>query len=116
MASVFVNVDKTVVKITGIEVKGLNISQLEDILQSRLKTMTRVIGVTGDSVELDMYGIEESDVRRDSDGIVKAIALADGITVSDLSQLSEVRKIHSVDFDHIPEVSDGCIGERWIGT
>lgn len=114
--NVFVNVDKTVVKITGLEVRGLNIQQLETILQEKLKTLTRIIGVTGDSIELDAYGIEEEEILRDDDGLIKAIALADGIKVSDITQLSQVKKIHQVDYDHIPPVSHGCIGERWVNT
>ena len=114
--SVYVNVDKTVVKITGLEIKGLNIQQLEQLLQSRLKTMTRIIGVTGDSIELDAYDIEESEILRDSDGLIRAIALADGIHVTDVTQLKQVKKIHQVDFDHIPPVTGGCIGERWVNT
>ena len=114
--SIYVNVDKTVVKITGLEVKGLNIQQLEEVLQSRLKTMTRIIGVTGDSIELDAYGIEESEILRDEDGLIQAIALTDGIRVTDVTGLKQVKKIHQVDFDHIPPVSKGCIGERWVNT
>ena len=48
---IYVNVDKTVVKITGLDIKGLNIQQVEDILMDKLKTMTRVIGVTGDYIK-----------------------------------------------------------------
>lgn len=110
--NVFVNVDKTVVKITGLEVRGLNIQQLETILQEKLKTLTRIIGVTGDSIELDAYGIEEEEILRDDDGLIKAIALADGIKVSDITQLSQVKKIHQVDYDHIPPVSHGAIRLR----
>lgn len=115
-SNVIVNVDKTVVKIKNIKVKGLNIQQLEQILQERLQTMTRIIGVTGESLEMDLYGIEESEILRDSTGVIKAISLAEGITTSDLTELSQVKKIHQVDFDSIPEVSCGCLGERWMNT
>ena len=36
---IFVQVDKTVVRITGLSVQNLNLQQLEEILQKKLKTM-----------------------------------------------------------------------------
>ena len=113
-AKIIVQVDKTVVKVTGLEVKGLNIQQLEEIIIGKLKSVIRIIGVTGNSIEMDVYGVEEEDILREEDGIIKAIALADGITVSDLSTLSSVKKIQSVDINSIPEyIEGGCKGERW---
>ena len=114
-ANIFVQVDKTVVKITGLSVKGLNVQQLEELLQERLKTMTRIIGVTGNSLEMDVYGLEESEILRDSDGLIQTSALAEGIRVLEVTKLSQVEKIRSVDFDHIPPYNPyGCQGERWL--
>lgn len=111
---VIVQVDKTVVKIEGINVKGLNIQQLEELLQDKLKSMTRIIGVTGNSIEMDVYGIEEEDILREENGLIKTIALADGINISDVTKLSSVKKIKSVDINSIPEyMENGCKGERW---
>ena len=59
---VIVQVDKTVVKISGLDVKGLNIQELEIVLKENLKSVVRIIGVTGSSVEMDVYGIDEEDV------------------------------------------------------
>ena len=50
---VIVQVDKTVVKVTGITVKGLNIQQLEALLQEKLVSVVRVIGVTGSSIDME---------------------------------------------------------------
>ena len=61
-SKIIVQVDKTVVKITGIDVKGLNIQQLEEIIKDKLKSVVRIIGVTGSSLEMDVYGIEEDAV------------------------------------------------------
>ena len=114
-ANIFVQVDKTVVKITGLSVKGLNVQQLESLLQDKLKSMTRIIGVTGTSLEMDIYGVEESEILRDADGLIRTVALAEGIHVSDVTQLSQVEKIHSVDYAHIPPYNPhGCQGERWL--
>lgn len=113
-AKVIVQVDKTVVKITGLTVKGLNIQQLEAILKEKLQSMIRIIGVTGSSLEMDVYGVEEADILRESDGFIKAISLAEGITISDLSKLSSVQKIQTVDIEAIPPyIQHGCMGERW---
>lgn len=111
---IIVQVDKTVVKVTGLEVKGLNIQQLEEIIIDKLKSVIRIIGVTGNSIEMDVYGVEEEDILREEDGLIKAIALAEGITTSDLSALSSVKKIQSVDINSIPDyIEGGCKGERW---
>ena len=114
-SKILVQVDKTVIRISGLSVRGLNTKQLEDLLADRLKSDVRVIGVTGDSVEMDVYGVEESDILRDEAGIIKIVSMAEGITVSDISQLSQVKKIQEVDFDHIPEYREyGCRKERWM--
>ena len=63
-SKVIVQIDKTVVKITGIDVKGLNIQQLEALIKDRLKSVVRIIGVTGSSLEMDVYGVEEEDVLK----------------------------------------------------
>lgn len=112
---IFVQVDKTVVRITGLSVQNLNIRQLEDLLQSRLKTMLRIIGVTGSTLEMDVYGMDETDILRNAQGVIQAIAIADGIRVSDVTQLASIRKIRSVDFDRIPAHREGeCMSERWL--
>ena len=114
-SKVIVQVDKTVVKITGIDVKGLNIQQLEALIKDRLKSVVRIIGVTGSSLEMDVYGVEEEDVLKEGDGIIKAVALADGITLTDLAQISPVSKIKTVNIDDVPEYMEGqCMKERWL--
>lgn len=112
---IIVQVDKTVVKITGLSVRGLNTPQLEDILRQRLKTLIRVIGVLGDSLEMDVYGLDEEAIRRNEAGLIEAIALADGISVSDLTRLGSVERARRVDFDAIPPHSEKeCPAERWM--
>ncbi|SBW09897.1 conserved hypothetical protein [uncultured delta proteobacterium] len=112
---ILVQVDKTIVKITGLSVRGLNTRQLEDILRQRLKTLIRVIGVLGDSLEMDVYGLDEDAIRRNEAGLIEAIALADGISVSDLTRLGSVERARRVDFDTIPPHSEAqCPAERWM--
>jgi hypothetical protein len=111
---IIVQVDKTIVKITGLSVRGLNTRQLEDILRQRLKTLIRVIGVLGDSLEMDVYGLDEEAIRRNEAGLIEAIALADGISVSDLTRLAGVERARRVDFDAIPPHGEKpCPAERW---
>ena len=112
---VLVQVDKTVVKITGLSVRGLNTADLESILREKLGGMVRIIGVTGDSLEMDVYGLEEEDILRGEEGIIKAVAASDGITLSDVASLASVKKIREVDIDSVPGYVDGgCKAERWI--
>ena len=113
---VLVQVDKTVVKITGLSVRGLRIHELEELLQARLQSMVRVIGVSGDRIEMDVYGLEEEAILRDEAGIIKTIALARGIGVSDVAAMEQVAKIRPVDFSEIPGYDPGgCRAERWLG-
>lgn len=116
-SNIFVHVDKVVVRITGVTVKGLNTHHLESLLQERLKTMVRIIGVTGDSLEMDVYGLDESAILRDENGWIRAIALEEGITVTDLTQMEHVEKIREVQIDQIPDGSQvTCSAERWLIT
>jgi hypothetical protein len=114
---IIVQVDKTIVKITGLSVRGLNTLQLEELLRQRLKTLIRVIGVLGDSIEMDVYGLDEEAIRRNEAGLIEAVALADGISVSDLTRLASVETARRVDFDTIPPHSEKqCPAERWRET
>ena len=64
---------------------------------------------------MDVYGIEEEDVLKEKDGVIKAVSLADGITLTDLAQISSVSKIKTIDFKDVPEYSEGqCMKERWL--
>ena len=77
--------DKTVFSIKGLEVKGLNTEQIEDALMKKLGTIVRVIGVTSDRIEMDVYGIEPEQILRDENDVIKAVACAEGITLTDLA-------------------------------
>lgn len=112
---IIVQADKTVLKLGGLSVKGLNTSELERILSEKLKGLVRVIGVTGNSVDMDVYGVDESAIERDADDIIKAVALAEGITLTDLAQVVSSKKIVSVELGDIPERDEtACAGERWM--
>ena len=112
---IIAHAEKLVLKISGLEVKGLNTKMLEDILPEKLKTFVRVIGVTGEGIEMDVYGVEPEKIRRDEKGLMESIALAEGITVTDLAKMACSDKIVNVDYNSIPdEPKSSCAMERWI--
>jgi len=114
-AYVIAHADKTVLKISGLTVKGLNDRQLEELLTTQLNSVVRVIGVTASSVDMDIYGIEEDSIQKDADGIIRAVSLAEGITVSELSQIVYAKKVVPVSFDDIPNhLAASCARERWM--
>ena len=107
--------DKSVLKISGLSVKGMSTTQVEQLLQDKLQAIVRVIGVTGNSIEMDVYDTDPEKIRRNADGVIDTLALAEGITVSDVTKVSCSDKIVAVDWKDIPDkpISD-CLRERWI--
>ena len=102
-------------KISGLKVKGLNTKQLEKLLREKLHTVVRVIGVTGEGLEMDVYDIEPEQITKNAEGLIEAIALTEGITATDLTKISCSEKIFEVDFDKIPDQPlSGCAMERWM--
>ena len=63
-----------------------NTKQLEQILGEKLHTFVRVIGVTGDNIEMDVYDIEPEQVRKNEKGLIESIVLTEGITVTELAR------------------------------
>ena len=61
--------DKSILKISGIHVRGLNTQDLERCLSERLHTLVRVIGVTGEQIEMDVYGIDTAQIRKDEKAV-----------------------------------------------
>lgn len=112
---IIAHADKSVMKISGVQVKGLNTVALETVLAEKLKTTVRVIGVTGESIEMDVYDVPPEQVRTNEAGLIESIVLVPGITVSDLTRMSCSEKILDVDFDQIPETPiSQCPREKWI--
>lgn len=107
-------VDKTVMRITGLSVKGLNTEQLENILIEKFGSVVRVIGVTGSHVEMDVYGIEPEYIKKNEQDVIEAVALAEGITLTELAQVEHAEKIMEVDYRTL-DVPDEhyCPREQW---
>jgi hypothetical protein len=100
-------------RISGIVVHGLNTEELEKLLTKELKSVARVIGVTGQSIDMDIYGLDEENIMRDEKNLIKAVALADGITLTDLASIACSGKTTAVNAANFPERSGHCAGERW---
>lgn len=112
---IIAHADKTVLKISGLQVKGLNTRQLEEILSERLHTFVRVIGVTGDHVEMDVYNLDPEQITKDEHGIIQTVALTEGITASEIAKISCNKKIVEVDLDTVPgRPTSDCPRERWM--
>ncbi|MEA4892332.1 MAG: hypothetical protein VB085_07190 [Peptococcaceae bacterium] len=112
---IIAHADKTVLKISGLQVKGLNTRELEQILSDKIHSLVRVIGVTGDSVEMDIYEAEPEQIRKDAQGVIRAVALAEGITATELTQMVCSEKILEVDYNLIPDQPvSGCAKEKWM--
>ena len=112
---IIVHADKTVLKISGLKIKGMNTKQLEDLLSERLHTYARVIGVTGDSVEMDIYNIDPAQIAKDEEGIIHMVAVAEGINLTDFAKIVCNEKIVEVDIDTVPATpKSDCRRERWM--
>ncbi|NLZ54755.1 MAG: hypothetical protein GX892_16755 [Thermoanaerobacteraceae bacterium] len=110
---VIVYVDKTYVRITGVKVKGLKPYELEQTLKDTLQRYVRVIGVTGTSIEMDIYGLDPEAVYRDEKGIVKAISTVEGITAEDIIKIAQAEKSVEISIEDFPKDDiAGCARER----
>lgn len=107
--------DKSILKISGIQVQGLNTRDLEQRLIQRLHTLVRVIGVTGDRIEMDVYGLEPEQIRRDKQQLINAVSLVEGVSATEVCTLAVSEKIVEVDIQQLPDKPYyGCARERWV--
>lgn len=108
-------VDKSVVKISGLRIKGLDTQAVEKTLSEKLSAFVRVIGVTGDEIQMDVYNIDPEAVRRNARGLIEAVALTEGVTATEVAELSCSDKIIEVDLENLPDLpGSGCARERWM--
>ena len=108
-------IDKTILRITGLRVGGLRPPDVEACLADRLGTPVRVIGVTGESLQLDVYGLVPEQIQRDAEGLLKALSAVEGITVTDVVRMASAPMAVDVDMDRLPRspLAGGCRAERW---
>ena len=115
-SKVIVYADKNMISISGISVKGLNTTQIEEMLTESIGQNTRIIGVTTENIEMDIYGAADYKLEDIAGKLLKVISLTDEITCSDIVSIASNGKLLEVDYKNIPsaEVGGGCVGERWI--
>ena len=115
-SSIIVYSDKTVIKVHGLNVRGLNTRELEKVLMERFHSIVRVIGVTGSSIDMDVYGIDPEMIKKDEQGLVQTISTTEGVTPTEVARLAVAERIVDVDFDKIPDMQgkDYCARQRWV--
>ncbi len=108
-------VDKTVVKIRGLRVTGLKPYELEKKIEEVIDKRVRVIGVTGESIDMDVYGLDKNSIFENEEGIVEAISITEGITALDVIKIDSAEEIVEVDYEKVPRGEyTGCARERWL--
>ncbi len=110
---VIVLADKTILRIRGISVAGLRPHELEVRLRAVLDTPVRVIGVTGESLDLDVYGMDPDAILRSEEDLITTVSLTDGIAAAEVIQIAAAERAVDVDADAVPESPNGCRAERW---
>ena len=115
--NVIVYADKTVLKISGLKISGLDTRSIEKKLRERLGAVVRVIGVTGSEIDMDVYGIEPEQIIQDENGIISAVSTAEGIEVTDVVKLAQMERIVPVEWNRITSwEGQYCQAERWNRT
>lgn len=114
---VIVYTDKTMLKITGIRVKGLRAPELEESLQQIFHRPVRLIGVTGNQIEMDIYGLDNEAALNKADGVVQAISFVEGITADNIIEISCSGRSVELNVEEIRRLtasSGQCGRESWI--
>ncbi len=115
MEHVIAYADKTVLKIDGIAVKGLKPEELEAQLFVLFQRPVRLIGVTSNSLEMDIYNLEPEQILSNEKGIITAISTVPGLTATEVTQIVQAEKAKEVTADQIiPGSGNGCARERWL--
>ena len=108
-------VAKTIVKITGFSVKGLKPSELEKHLAGRFGCPVRVIGVSGDEIKMDIYGLEPEAILNDAQGIIKALALVPGLTALEVAKIATAEKVRVLSAEELAGIKiTGCAKESLV--
>lgn len=113
--SIIAYVDKTIVRITGLTICGLKPNLVEKTLAEYINHPVRVIGVTSDSLQMDIYGLEEEAVLRDEEGIVKVISTVPGLLATEVAKIDRTDSIRTVTADQLLKMDKAvCAKERWL--
>lgn len=106
-------IDKTIVKISGIKVQGIKPIEVEKLVSQRIGRPIRVIGVTSDSLEMDVYGLEPEAILQDDAGIIKAISMVPGLLAADVARIDSAEKAQPVSAEELARSTGAaCPRER----
>jgi hypothetical protein len=106
-------VDKTIVRITGLNLRGVKPFEIEQNLEARIGRPVRVIGVSGTDLKLDVYGLAPEEILRDEKGIIHALSLSDGIYATDVAKIEQADKAKLLSIEELENApSSGCPKER----
>lgn len=109
-------VDKTIVKITGIHVRGIKPADLEKKVAAAIGCPVRVIGVSSQSIQMDIYGLEPEAVLRNEKGFLQAVSLVPGLTASNIMQIATAEKAREVSAVELAKrTRTSCPKENWAG-
>ncbi|WP_425058331.1 hypothetical protein SCACP_29800 [Sporomusa carbonis] len=109
-------VDKTVVKITGLQIDRINLTEIEKKIISILNRPVRVIGVSGEGLEFDVYEFPPEQVFRNEHNIIEAIA-NEGIKGTEVAKIVKAEHVPEIEFEELILDSGeefGCPSERWL--
>ncbi|MBP1764047.1 MAG: uncharacterized protein H6Q65_1105 [Firmicutes bacterium] len=109
-------VDKTIVKITGIQIQGIKPIELEKAVAAKIGCPVRVIGVTSTSLKMDVYGLDPESILRDEQGLLQTISLIPGLTASDVTQIATAEKAKEISAEELAKRTRTCCPkENWVG-
>lgn len=109
-------VDKTIVKIIGIRIQGIKPVDLEKAVTKEIGCPVRVIGVSSESIQMDIYGLEPEAVLRNEKGLIQTISLIPGLTASDVAQIVTAEKAREISAEELAKrTRTSCPKENWVG-
>lgn len=109
-------VGKTIVKITGINVRGIKPVELEQVVSREIGCPVRVIGVSSQAIKMDVYGLEPEAILQNEQGLITAISLVPGLTASDVACIAaaeKAREVSKTELANRPQTV--CPKEKWVG-
>jgi hypothetical protein len=109
-------VDKTIVKITGIRVRGIKPAELETAVAKEIGCPVRVIGVSSESLQMDVYGLDPEAILQNEQGLIQTISLIPGLTASDVAQIALAEKARAIPAAELANrTRTSCPKENWVG-
>ena len=86
------------------------------VLMDKFHSVVRVIGVTGSSIDMDIYGIDPEQIQKDEHGLIQAISTTEGVTATELAKLAGAEKNSCLSISTIfPSVTTTTVpGKRWL--